>query len=133
VKVSRTEAAISLTLAIALVTGCSMLQDDQGPIGCRPPPGAREPAVTRDVPELTGMSPEEAAAALAEDEVDISWRYYYDTEPPNIGYSECWCIPPPDGTVMAASTGAGGQLIVTIQAPEPIPGGRPQPERGWGC
>jgi hypothetical protein len=118
---------------LGVVTGCSLLPADQIPIGCRPPPGAREPAVTRDFPELSGMTPDEVLVALADEDVEISWRYSYDTEPPNIGFSECWCVPPPDGTVMGASTGVAGEVIVSIEAPGPILGGRPQPERGWGC
>lgn len=50
-----------------------------------------------------------------------------------LGYSECWCEPPPDGRVIGVAYGMASELIVFVESDRTLPAPRDQPPRGWGC
>lgn len=123
-----------LVVAMSIFAGCGHFEESAG-VACQEPPEGNWIVGDRDVPNLRGMTPEAAGAALDSADIDASWRYSYATDPnqPNVGYTECWCAPPPDGVVDDATTAEDGWLIVFVNRTEPIFGGRPQPELGWEC
>jgi hypothetical protein len=124
---------LTLLLLMAIVAGCGLVQESSG-LACQQPPDGNWSLDGRQVPELNGLRPDEAASRLEATDIDASWRYSYATTPDRRGgYSECWCEPPPDGTVMDVATGSGGWLIVMVERPQPMMGGRDQPALGWGC
>ena len=126
-------AAATLALLMGLVPGCA-LADDDGPLACRQPPEGNWEVGDRELPNVTGMRPQAAAAAFDRIDLAVSWRYYYDTEPSGrSGYSECWCTAPPDGVVDETHVTESGWVIVFVTRDAPLIGGRPQPEDGWGC
>lgn len=121
-----------LTLLVAVCAGCGLIETEAG-LACQEPPDGGLVG-DREVPDVTGLGPDLAAATLDRAEVGVSWRYSYLTELGGPGgYSECWCVPPPDGVVEDVSTSDEGWLIVFVRRPEPMIGGRPQPRIGWGC
>lgn len=136
---------IALVLLMVLSTACIPIarDDDETGLACRDAPDGELLPVRQDgdvliadqFPGLIGMTPEQAAETLAERDLAVSWRYHYATNPldDRIGYSECWCVAPPDGVVMEASVSDGGWLIVMVARDTGIVGGRPQPRLGWGC
>jgi hypothetical protein len=128
--------AIVLAAAFSGCGGLSLFELETG-LACQQPPD--EPAPDADVieklPDLGGKTPAQAAALLdGISEIEVSWRYSYMFEAGgNTGYSECWCVPPPDGVVQQAELAEGNLYIVFVERAGPIPGGRPQPVEGWGC
>ena len=50
-----------------------------------------------------------------------------------VGFSECWCEPPPGGSVSAVAYGMASELIVFVESGITFPAPRAQPARGWGC
>ena len=123
-----------LVVVTSIVAGCGLFEANVG-LACQEPPEGNWIVGEREVPNLRGMTPEAAAVALDSADIDASWRYSYatDANEPNVGYSECWCAPPPDGVVDNVTTAEEGWLIVFVNRTEPIFGGRPQPELGWEC
>ena len=91
----------------------------------------------REIPDVEGWLPEEAAVAFDRVGIAVSWRYNYSTQAPEegtgTGYAECWCTAPLDGVVQEVVPSDEGWLIVMVQRLDPMPGGRPQPRLGWGC
>jgi hypothetical protein len=130
---------VAFLLAAVVATGCGLVPEEQAGLACqRPMAGAKPLEFAPPLPPLFGMTPAEADAAIqaAELDVDVTWRYHYSTEIGGgpTGYSECWCIPPPDGAVLQADYNLEfGQLVVLVERAQPIPGGRAQPTLGWGC
>lgn len=121
-------------MSVVLVGGCG-LELGQSGMACQEPPAPEVILGDRDVPDIEGMAPDVAAASLELAGIVPSWRYGYLTEPGGPGgYSECWCVPPPDGIVEMVHADSGEQLIVFVDRQGgPIIGGRPQPQLGWGC
>jgi hypothetical protein len=62
----------------------------------------------------------------------VSWRYTYEV---TLGgaYTECWCIPPPEGRIGDMFFDDAGRLLVFVAATESMLVARTQPEGGWGC
>lgn len=129
----------ALTL-VSTATGCALVPEPEVGLACQITPDATEDfrqAAPR--PELVGKTPQQAVELLEEAGDDpglpVTWRYHYKTDPanPNVGYSECWCIVPPDGRVIAADVTEFGQLLIMVERSQAIVGGRPQPRLGWGC
>lgn len=50
-----------------------------------------------------------------------------------LGFSECWCEPPPDGTVTDVAYGMASELVVFVRSGRTFAAPRQQPTRGWGC
>ena len=125
------------TLLAFSATACGLTPEAQVGLACQAPPGPEVPVAGADPPDVIGLAPQEAAARLdiADVSAEITWRYHYSTEAGGgpTGYSECWCIPPPDGRVSEAEYTEAGQLLVFVEREEPMVGGRPQPTLGWGC
>lgn len=145
-------AAVLAFVVSAVVSACGipsigpMGDDSAGHLGCQqpPPPGVvvpeaepidpGQPLAGLDVQAMTG----EAIAAEARSKgLRVGWRYQYaiGEERPGTaqtGYSECWCIQPPDGEVIALFYGSAGEVVIMLQG-QRRPAVRPQPPRGWGC
>lgn len=126
-----------LVLVIA-TTGCGLIPEPQVGLACQIPPGRPETVeAMREVPNLIGKTPQETAALLEADDpgVEVTWRYHYSTQAADdtVGYSECWCIPPPDGEVTSTEITEFNQLLIFVSRDGPIVGGRAQPTLGWGC
>ncbi len=136
---------VAVVVVMVVSAACIPFGRDDGETGlaCQVAPEGELLPVERDgdvivapeFPELVGLTPEQAAERLEPDDLAVSWRYSYATDVTDrrVGYSECWCIPPPDGVVQDASVTEGGWLIVTVARDGGIVGGRPQPRLGWGC
>lgn len=125
---------VTVAFVATVVPGCTLADDDVGPGACQRPPDGDWQLGDRELPDVTGMHPEAAAAAFDRVELAVSWRYHYATEPTGrTGYSECWCTAPPDGRVDDAQVTENGWVIVFVLRDAPILGGRPQPAKGWGC
>jgi hypothetical protein len=129
----------SALVVAATASGCGALGflEAQTGLACQQPPDEAAPAaeVIEAMPDLRGKTPDQAADLLDDvSDIEVSWRYSYLTEAGgNVGYSECWCVPPPDGVVQQAELAEGNLYIVFVERAGPIPGGRPQPVQGWGC
>jgi len=124
----------SLLVAAASLSACGLGMGDTG-LACQDPPTEEEILGQREVPDVVGLTPPAAAEAIAEAGITPSWRYSYETDPESrqAGYSECWCIPPPDGAVVDVIAEPDEQPIVFVARASGIIGGRAQPTQGWGC
>lgn len=122
-----------LSLAIMGCGAVGPTQEDG--LACQEPPEGNWRVGSRDIPDVAGRRPGDAAESLARAGIAVSWRYQYFTEAGGrVGYSECWCVAPPDDSVVQdVTTSDEGWLIVFVNRDEPIPGGRDQPVLGWGC
>jgi len=133
VRVPSRRSVLILSLMVAAASGCGIHLDEAG-VACQDQAAPSEILGDREVPDIHGMTGEAAAAALERAGIQPTWRYDYATEPDRrTGYSECWCIPPPDGVVDSVSAAPNEQLVVMVSRSEPMLGGRPQPKLGWGC
>lgn len=145
-------ALIGLVVATVLVTWTGQAPGPGGapsdPVGapsdpvCRstsepPESGAGDlprprPGQVKDI-DLTGLTPNEAAAWIADRGLCISWRFSYRTNDQNTGYSEIWCTPP-EGEIIAAYVDDSGIVTVFVRPlGNPILPTRRQPALGWGC
>jgi hypothetical protein len=131
----------------AMCAGCGLLpwaDDDTGlvcqrVVGPGPanldnvdPLAAGQPMAGLDV---TSMSPAEVGTAAVDHGLAVTWRFQFDIGEADgtSGYSECWCVPPPGGTVTQVLYDSTGALIVFVDAAQVLAAPRPQPRRGWGC
>ena len=129
---------VAFLLAAVAASGCGLLPEPQAGLACQQPADAAPREAAPQAPPVTGKTPAEAEEALQAADLGVAytWRYSYGTDIGNraVGYSECWCIPPPDGEVTQVEYASEiGQFIVFVRRSEPIPGGRAQPVLGWGC
>ena len=125
-----------LAVLILAVMGCGVVgPTQQTELACLEPPEGNWRVGSREIPDVAGSRPADAAESLARAGIAVSWRYQYGTEGTGrTGYSECWCeVPPNDGVVQDVTTGDEGWLIVMVERDDPMLGGRPQPRLGWGC
>lgn len=82
--------------------------------------------VTTMTPRLVG----EAARARG---LKVTWRYDVRmADDAMTGFSECWCEPPPGGSVTGVAYGMASELVVFVDGGI-VTGLRSQPPRGWGC
>jgi hypothetical protein len=101
---------------------------DHGAAGCSNTigPGPREGTVPF-LNALIGRHPAEAASIVqAHGHVAV-----FRVEIP--GYGECWCDPPPNGSVTGAFWGGNGQLYVDVSGVDVGHTADDQPFLGWGC
>jgi hypothetical protein len=142
--IGRVGVRLVLLLGIALsAAACGVLPPEspaatqETELACNEAPEGNWRVGDREIPEVEGWPPDQAAAAFDEADIAVSWRYNYATEPPEeetgTGYAECWCRAPLDGVVQSVVPSDGGWLIVMVERAAPMPGGRPQPALGWGC
>lgn len=125
--------AITLLALAFLCAGCSALPDlAMGSAGCQGArgigpagmaPGVQEPVVAG----VVGKSPAEAAAVA----MAMSHTVVFNVQIP--GYGECWCTPPPMGTVSTAWWGQHGALWLMVDGVDVGHTADDQPIRGWGC
>jgi hypothetical protein len=86
--------------------------------------------------DVMAMTPAEVGAEAIERGLPTTWRYFIwlgDPTDSNEGYSECWCVPPPDGRVTDVAYDSSGGLIVFVHSGRTLPAARGQPREGWGC
>jgi len=128
-------AALALSTVACGVLGPEPTQDSG--LACNEPPEGNWQVRNREIPDVTGTRPAEAAAQFAREGIAVTWRYSYETQAAvggtQAGYAECWCMAPPDGVVQDVVPSDKGWLIVMVARGAPISGGRPQPRLGWGC
>ena len=87
--------------------------------------------------DVAAMNAIEVGHAAVDAGLAVTWRYGYAIGPPmeggSQGYSECWCIPPPDGRVSGVAYDSIGALVVFVDSGQTMAAARPQPRLGWGC
>jgi len=85
--------------------------------------------------DVTLMTPAEVGTAAVERGLAVSWRYGFDIGEAHgaSGYSECWCVAPPAGSVTDVLYDSTGALIIFVDAGQVLAAPRPQPRLGWGC
>ena len=124
-------------LVVALVAGCSLVPNmDRGTSGCSnaagigPRPGwiaEQVPAGDSVLPELDGLSPVAAATAAVAQGHTVVFNVQIE------GFGECWCVPPPEGTVVASWWSDRGALFLQIDGVDEGHTADRQPNAGWGC
>ena len=77
------------------------------------------------------MTPRQVGDAARDRGLKVTWRYMYSTGP-NMGFGECWCVPPEDGEVTSVAYGMANELVVFVESGHQM-AVREQPPRGWGC
>jgi hypothetical protein len=109
---------------------------DHGSSGCQNARGIGPTAAAQGVQQLPGepvvpgladRTPAEAASIAGGMGHTVVFRVPID------GYGECWCVPPPEGTVTEAWWGQHGALWLTIEGVDEGHSAQNQPARGWGC
>jgi hypothetical protein len=98
--------------------------------GVGEPSDAGQPFAGRDI---TVTSIDEVIQVAMDAKLDIAWRYTYETSWNGGAYTECWCVPPPDGRVGAMFYDEAGRLLVFVASETSMFVARSQPENGWGC
>jgi hypothetical protein len=124
-------------LLASLVAGCSLVPNmDHGSSGCsnaagigpRSGDGPVTQAVTSSaMPELDGLPAAEAASRAAAQGHTVVFNVQIE------GYGECWCVPPPEGTVAASWWNSHGALFLQIDGVDEGHTPDNQPAAGWGC
>ncbi len=79
------------------------------------------------IPALDGLGPAEAAAAATAQGHTVVFNVQIE------GYGECWCVPPPEGKVVASWWNSHGALYLQIEGVEEGHTPDNQPAAGWGC
>ena len=128
---------IGALLLVSFVAGCSLVPNmDHGSSGCSNAAGigprSGDAPVTAKLadsvhPELNGLSPAAAAAAAAAQGHTVVFNVQIE------GYGECWCVPPPEGTVVRSWWNSHGALYLQIDGVEEGHTAGHQPDAGWGC
>jgi len=128
------------TIAV-LMAGCTLVPNmDHGTSGCANargigprdgavPQGAKAVAVppVQAMPDADGLSPM-AAAELA---AGRGHTVVFNVQIPS--YGECWCVPPPEGTVVDSLWNANGALVLMVEGADEGHTPAEQPASGWGC
>jgi hypothetical protein len=125
--------AVLTVLAMSLA-GCSLVPNvDHGSAGCTNATGIGPSSGAADGTEpdlgvpVAGRSPAEVAAiATAQGHTVV-----FNVQIP--GYGECWCVPPPEGSVNSLFWGGNGQLYIMVDGVDVGHTPDNQPFRGWGC
>jgi hypothetical protein len=122
-----------LALSALTLAGCSLVPNmDHGSSGCQNAAGIGPRDQTGVhaapvIPELVGLGPREAAAIA----VGRGHTVVFNVQIP--GYGECWCVPPPEGTVIDAWFGQHGALWLMVEGVDEGHTPDEQPATGWGC
>ncbi len=124
-------------LLAVLLAGCSLVPNmDHGSSGCSNAAGigprSGDAPVTQAVsasvlPELDGLPAVEAASRAAAQGHTVVFNVQIE------GYGECWCVPPPEGTVVASWWNSHGALFLQIDGVDEGHTPDNQPTAGWGC
>ena len=116
-----------------LLAGCSMVPNmDHGSSGCSNAAGIGPRDTTGGhvapaMPDLNGLAPLEAANRAAA----RGHTVVFNVQIPDFG--ECWCVPPPEGTVTDSFFTERGALMLMIDGVDEGHTARDQPPTGWGC
>jgi hypothetical protein len=138
---SRVSALIRRTLGgvlmASLVAGCSMVPNmDHGSSGCEnavgigPRSGDAPVIKSLDdsaIPELNGLSAAAAATAAVAQGHTVVFNVQIT------GFGECWCVPPPEGTVVTSWWNSHGALFLQVDGVDEGHTPDNQPAAGWGC
>jgi hypothetical protein len=125
--------AIGVLLAGWLAGGCSMVPNmDAGTSGCsnavgigpRDQSGAVD---THVMPDLIGLDPTVATSRAHARGHTVVFNVQIT------GYGECWCVPPPEGTVTEAWWTERGALMLGVDGVDEGHTADHQPATGWGC
>lgn len=82
---------------------------------------------------VTTMTPRQVGEVARARGLKVTWRYEVTmADDPMVGFSECWCEPPPMGQAIGVSYGMASELVVSVDGGV-VTGPRSQPPRGWGC
>jgi hypothetical protein len=138
----KTMSRAGLLLSAIMLAGCSMVPNmDHGSSGCSnargigPVTNGDAPvAVKLDdgggmavLPILHGKSPGQAAAEAAAMGHTVVFNVQIES------YGECWCVPPPEGTVVASWWNQHGALYLQVDGVDEGHTADDQPAAGWGC
>jgi hypothetical protein len=133
----RLRPGIGLLLVAFMAAGCSMVPNmDHGSSGCQNAggigPKAGDGPVLMTVgdsvmPALDGLSPAAAAAAAVAQGHTVVFNVQIE------GFGECWCVPPPEGEVIASWWNSHGALYLQIEGVDEGHTADEQPAAGWGC
>ncbi len=120
---------VLLTLAcLVLIGGCSLVPNmDEGSAGCSNARGIGQPGAEAPVGDLVGKSPAQAATIAAGRGHTVVFNVQIE------GYGECWCAPPPEGTVTEGFFTQRGALMLMIDGVDEGHTADNQPLTGWGC
>ena len=140
---------LTLPIIVAvLCAGCGVLPwaDDNTGLACQrvasAPDGADRDALDPLAPgealeglDVTSMTAAQVGDAAVDAGLEVTWRFTFDIGEPNghRGYSECWCVPPPAGSVSHVVYVGANSLIVFVDSGEVLAAPRGQPREGWGC
>jgi hypothetical protein len=124
-------------LALWALAGCSAIPNlDRGSAGCQnatgigpvPAPGAVMADAPVDIaPRLIGKSPSQAEAIAQASGHTVVFNVQIE------GFGECWCEPPPEGTVTSAWFNSHGALYLGVDGVDVGHTADDQPFAGWGC
>ena len=134
-------------LVTAICAGCGILPMVEGNTGLACQRSAPAGVVVRDGVDpttlgepmagldVTTMSAAEVGGTAAQRGLEVTWRYMFDIGEANgtQGYSECWCVPPPEGPVTDLAYDSANRLVVFVDAEQVLDAPRAQPREGWGC
>jgi hypothetical protein len=125
--------AIGVLLAGWLAGGCSMVPNmDHGSSGCSNAVGIGPRADAGNVdthvmPDLIGLDPTVATSRAHARGHTVVFNVQIT------GYGECWCVPPPEGTVTEAWWTERGALMLGVDGVDEGHTADHQPATGWGC
>ena len=118
----------------ALVAGCSMVPNmDHGTSGCSNAVGigpTDQTTKAAGVPAFAGVvgrEPGDAAAVARGQGHTVVFNVQIR------GFGECWCVPPPEGTVTDAFWTQHGALMLMVEGVDEGHDADHQPATGWGC
>ena len=111
-----------------LLGACTLVPNmDQGTSGCSNAVGIGPPNTGAAVGDLVGRSPAEAATIAAGRGHTVVFNVQIE------GFGECWCVPPPEGTVTEGFFTERGALMLMIDGVDLGHTADQQPPTGWGC
>jgi len=117
-----------LAIAILAAACAAVPNTDHGSAGCQNARGIGPSEGDVPIaPLLMGKSPVEAASIAVEQGHTVVFNV------PIPGYGECWCAPPPEGTVAQAWWGQRGALWLLVEGVDEGHTAQGQPANGWGC
>jgi hypothetical protein len=126
--------ATRLLVLVLALAGCSMVPNmDHGSAGCSnavgigPRDGGGEGVTPNLGVDVTGRNPAEVAEIARR----LGHTVVFHVAIP--GYGECWCVPPPEGTVGGMFFGSNGQLFIEVDGVDLGHRADIQPFKGWGC
>lgn len=133
----RLRQALGGLLLASVAAGCSMVPNmDHGSSGCSnavgigPKVGNSQAQIAQTnsvMPELDGLTASTAAAAAVAMGHTVVFNVQIE------GYGECWCVPPPEGQVVASWWSSHGALYLQIDGVDEGQTADKQPDTGWGC